>query len=148
MTDPVECPLCNARAETLVWQAGPCRVILVSDADYPGYCRVIWNEHVAEMTDLRPAERALLLDVVCATEAALRALMRPDKINLASLGNMVPHLHWHVIPRFCDDAHYPQAIWGTPQRGGTRRNAPDPGMLAQRIAAALKPTPAKPVGSQ
>lgn len=141
MADPVECPLCNARSESLVWQQGPCRVILVPDADYPGYCHVIWEKHVAEMTDLAPSERALLLEVVCATEAALRALMQPDKVNLASLGNMVPHLHWHVIPRFGDDAHYPQTIWGIPQRSTPPRSAPDPDMLARHITATMRGTP-------
>ncbi|MBI1906148.1 MAG: HIT family protein [Rhodocyclales bacterium] len=148
MPDQPECPLCNSQAETLVWNAGPCRVILVSDADYPGYCRVVWNEHVAEMTDLSAPERAVLLDTVCATEAALRALLQPDKINLASLGNMVPHLHWHIIPRFRDDRHYPQAIWGTPQRDGVHRSGPDPHALAQRIAAALNGAPATSIDNQ
>jgi diadenosine tetraphosphate (Ap4A) HIT family hydrolase len=53
---------------------------------------------------------------VCKVEQVLREVMQPDKINLASLGNMTPHLHWHVIPRFKSDKHFPQPIWGTPQR--------------------------------
>jgi diadenosine tetraphosphate (Ap4A) HIT family hydrolase len=94
------------------------------------------------MTDLSTSQRTVLLDAVWATEAALRAVLHPDKINLASLGNMVAHLHWHVIPRFCDDRHYPQPVWGAPQREGVRRSSPDPGALAQRIAAALDHAPA------
>lgn len=50
------------------------------------------------MTDLPPGRRASLMNVVWAVEAAQRELLRPRKINLASLGNQVPHLHWHVIP--------------------------------------------------
>jgi diadenosine tetraphosphate (Ap4A) HIT family hydrolase len=42
--------------------------------------------------------------------------MKPGKVNLASLGNQVPHLHWHVIPRYADDAHFPKPIWATPER--------------------------------
>jgi diadenosine tetraphosphate (Ap4A) HIT family hydrolase len=53
---------------------------------------------------------------VFAVEAALRAVLAPHKINVASLGNMVPHVHWHVIPRFADDAHFPNPIWGERQR--------------------------------
>jgi diadenosine tetraphosphate (Ap4A) HIT family hydrolase len=45
--------------------------------------------------------------------------MRPDKINLASLGNMTPHLHWHVIPRHAGDRHFPRPIWAEPLRAGT-----------------------------
>lgn len=138
MPAPVECPLCNARSETLIWQTASCRVILVHEANYPGYCCVIWKAHVSEMTDLTPSERTLLLDAVWATETALRDLLQPDKINLASLGNMVPHLHWHVIPRFRDDTHYPQAIWSTPQRDAAQHSGLDPDVLAQRIAAAMK----------
>jgi hypothetical protein len=37
--------------------------------------------------------------------------MGPGKVNVASLGNMTPHLHWHVIPRFADDAHFPNPVW-------------------------------------
>ena len=54
--------------------------------------------------------------VVFELEAGLRELLQPDKINLASLGNAVPHLHWHVIPRFRGDPHFPSPIWGAPLR--------------------------------
>ncbi|PTD95804.1 HIT family protein [Pseudothauera lacus] len=128
------CPLCSRSGENLLWEDAHCRVIRVDDADHPGFCRVIWHAHVAEMTDLTAAQRAHLLQVVFATEAALRALMQPLKINLASFGNMVPHLHWHVIPRFADDRHFPQPVWGTPQRDGRRHEPPDDEVLAARIA--------------
>ncbi|HVG04059.1 MAG TPA: HIT family protein, partial [Burkholderiaceae bacterium] len=84
--------------------------------DYPGYVRVIWNKHVREMTELGDAERQRLMRTVFAVELAQREVLAPLKINLASLGNMTPHLHWHVIARFADDLHYPQTVWGTVQR--------------------------------
>ena len=68
------------------------------------------------MTDLTTPERTHLMNIVFAVEAALRALLAPDKMNIASLGNLVPHLHWHVIPRFAADSHYPQPVWGARQR--------------------------------
>lgn len=86
--------------------------------DYPGFCRVIWRAHVGEMTDLANSERDHLMALVFATEAALRQLYLPQKINLASLGNLVPHLHWHVIPRFVDDPHFPAPIWAATRRQG------------------------------
>ena len=46
----------------------------------------------------------------------MREVMQPYKINVASLGTVVPHLHWHVIPRFEDDAHFPNPIWGEIRR--------------------------------
>jgi len=119
------CELCVQVGGTLLWQDASCRVVLVEDADYPGFCRVIWRQHVKEMTDLSAADRAHLMDIVFAVEAAIREVLRPDKINLASLGNLTPHLHWHVIPRCTHDKHFPQPIWGTAQREGTPLFPPD-----------------------
>ena len=92
------------------------RVILAQEPDYPGFCRVVWNGHVAELSDLDAAERLQLMQIVIRVEQVLREIMAPDKINLASLGNQVPHLHWHVIPRFADDAHFPSPVWASKQR--------------------------------
>jgi diadenosine tetraphosphate (Ap4A) HIT family hydrolase len=110
------CELCESPGGEVVWQDPLCRVVRVADPDYPGFCRVIWGRHVAEMTDLPAADRRHLLAVVFAVEASVRMLWRPDKVNLASLGNLVPHLHWHVIPRFADDRHFPQPIWAKASR--------------------------------
>jgi len=106
-----QCELCREDGGEVIHRNDRLRVVLVDDADYPGFCRVIWNAHVAEMSDLPPADRAILMRAVCQVESALREVLQPEKINLASLGNMVPHLHWHVIPRFADDAHFPHPIW-------------------------------------
>ncbi len=61
------------------------------------------------------------MQVVFAAERALRQLMQPAKINLASLGNMTAHLHWHVIPRFTDDKHFPGSVWSEARRPGVAR---------------------------
>ena len=100
----------------LLHQAGQFRVVLVGDEHYPGFCRVIWQDHIKEVTDLPELDRMLLMDVLWQVELVVREVMRPDKINLASFGNLVPHLHWHVIPRYADDTHFPQSIWGQAQR--------------------------------
>ncbi|GAB4466508.1 MAG: hypothetical protein OHK0044_06480 [Burkholderiaceae bacterium] len=131
------CPLCREDGGALVLRTDLARVVLVDDADYPGYARVIVNAHVREMTDLDPATLARVMAAVYAVEDAQRAVLAPDKVNLASLGNVVPHLHWHVIPRFADDAHFPQPIWGARQR------EPDPERLAARRA--LLPTLAEEI---
>lgn len=114
----MSCELCNQAGGTLIWQAKDCRVVLVDDADYPGFCRVIWNHHNKEMSDLAPSQQQYFMATVFIVEAALREVIQPDKINLASLGNMTPHLHWHVIPRYKHDKHFPQPIWAIPQRAG------------------------------
>ena len=101
----INCELCNASGEDVVWRDDFCRIVRVADADYPGFCRVILHQHVSEMTELEPRHRDRLMKAVFATESALRELMTPDKINLASFGNLVPHVHWHVVPRFRHDRH-------------------------------------------
>jgi diadenosine tetraphosphate (Ap4A) HIT family hydrolase len=110
------CELCDNTGGEVLWQDELCRVVLVEDRDYPGFCRVIWAKHVKEMTDLPEAQRRHLMDVVFVVESAVRHKLQPDKINLASLGNLTPHLHWHVIPRWRGDRNFPDSIWGEMQR--------------------------------
>jgi diadenosine tetraphosphate (Ap4A) HIT family hydrolase len=112
------CELCLRPGGTLIWRDNRCRVVAVDEPGHPGFCRVIWNNHIAEMSDLAADDRAHCMAVVNAVELALRETLQPAKINLASLGNMVAHLHWHVIPRFHDDPQFPQPVWGQRQREG------------------------------
>lgn len=113
---PLDCPLCTTTGGELIWQNDFARVIMPEEAGYPGFCRVVLKQHVAEMTDLSANERTQLMDIVWAVERAVRTTLQPTKINLACLGNMVPHLHWHIIPRWSDDLHYPAPIWANAQR--------------------------------
>ena len=122
----VETPACS-----LVWRDERLRVVRVLDApDFPAFYRVIWNAHVAEFSDLSAPDRQHAMDTVVAVERALREALQPTKVNLAALGNLVPHLHWHVIARFEGDSHFPQPIWGLRQRDGDAA-------LLQRLSAAL-----------
>jgi len=120
------CELCETAGGEVLHQAAQFRVVLVDDDNYPGFCRVIWRDHVKEVTDLPELDRMLLMDVLWQVEHVLREVMQPEKINLASFGNVVPHLHWHVIPRYTDDVHFPQPVWGQAQR------APQPALLQMR----------------
>ncbi|MES2160352.1 MAG: HIT family protein [Pseudomonadota bacterium] len=126
------CDLCALLAApaagVVVWSDRQLSVVAVDEAEYPGFTRVVWNAHVKEMTDLSPAERSRVMDVVWAVESAQRAVMAPEKINLASFGNMTPHVHWHVIPRYVDDAHFPNPTWAAAQRASV------PEVLAARRA--------------
>ena len=128
-----DCELCIGCGGEPIWEDNLCRVVRVADVDYPNFCRVIWNRHVREMTDLPASERRHLMPVVFSVETALRRFVHPGKINLASLGNLTPHLHWHVIPCFSDDRHYPNPVWGEPQHTVT---TPQPviGVTALRSA--------------
>jgi diadenosine tetraphosphate (Ap4A) HIT family hydrolase len=105
---------------------------------YPGFVRVVLNRHAREMTDLAGAERERLMRVVFACERALLALYKPDKVNLASFGNQVPHLHWHVIARFGGDAHFPDPVWAARRRPGIAPAAVADGALGAEIARLLR----------
>ncbi len=112
----MDCVLCHPQKENVVWKNKELRVIQVDDPLFPGYFRVIWNKHIAEMSDLTDDERQLLEKVLLTVEKVVREQMQPDKINWAQFGNMVPHLHWHIIARYWDDSHFPESIWGLKQR--------------------------------
>lgn len=114
------CELCRTDGGQILYRNQHLRIVLVDDPQYPGFCRVIWNDHIREMTDLALTDRQMLMEAVWACETAIRTIIVPDKINLASLGNLTPHLHWHVIPRFTDDPTFPSPIWATAIRRGLR----------------------------
>ncbi len=139
---PTACPLCVQPGGEVLWDDGFARVVLIGDADHPAYCRVILNSHRKEMTDLTEVERARLMKTVFVVERVLRELLEPEKINLASFGNMVPHLHWHIIPRFADDPHFPNPVFGSRHRDGARRlPAEFVRSMRQRLAGLLEKEP-------
>jgi len=122
-----DCPLCTQPGGEVLARDDRLRVVLADEPQHPAFLRVIWNAHVAETCDLEASDRDHLMRVVFEVERGLRDGMRPDKINLASLGNVVPHLHWHVIGRWRDDPMFPGSVWGAPA-------ARDPALVAGRIA--------------
>ena len=118
------CALCAEAGGEIVWSDALARVVDVRDEDHPAFCRVVVQRHVREMTDLSESERAAGMRIVFAAERAQRTLLNPDKINIACFGNMVAHVHWHVIPRFRLDPHYPNPVWGS-RTAGTPQALPD-----------------------
>lgn len=110
------CPLCDEAGGRLVFDAAKFRVIHAAEEGFPAFYRVVWKDHVAEWSDLSAADRALCMEAVAVVEQSLRGVLAPAKINLAALGNMVPHLHWHVIARFDWDNRFPSPVWAPAQR--------------------------------
>ncbi len=138
---PGSCPLCpgpspEASSLPVLWRDETLRIVPAGEPDYPGFLRVIWRDHVREMTDLDAGSRVRCMAVVWAAEQALRDVMQPVKINVASLGNQVPHLHWHVIPRFTDDPHFPDPVWANRRRAGVA-HAVDRVQLQKRLTELL-----------
>ena len=136
----IDCALCATSGGDMLWQDETCGVVVVGGdegRDFPGFCRVIWRAHVAEMSELAASERRHLMNVVLACELAVREVMQPDKINLASLGNVVPHLHWHVIPRWRDDSRFPAPAWNPAARPGAVPPAPTIDVLRVAFTRAM-----------
>lgn len=119
-----DCVFCREAGGEIIWSNSLARVVNVNDESHPAFCRVILQRHAREMTDLSESERAELMRMVFAVEQAQRTLLEPEKINLACFGNMVAHVHWHVIPRFKSDPHYPNPVWGS-RTAGTPQALPD-----------------------
>ena len=136
------CTLCKDELKPeegeLIWRGDDCRVIMVNDPDLPGFCRVIWNRHVPEMSDLTYGEREHIMSLVFAVEEVIREVMEPHKVNLATLGNMVPHIHWHVIPRYQDDSYFPGSPWSTKVRDGSKMALESRRVLAKKLPAIIR----------
>lgn len=89
-----------------------CEVRLMDDANHPWLVLVPRIADVTELIDLDTAQRTQLTAEIDATSRALKSLFKPDKLNIAALGNMVPQLHVHVIARFRNDIAWPRPVWG------------------------------------
>jgi len=105
----MDCPLCETKNEDIIFQNSFLRVILVNEI--PGYIRVITQKHIKEFSDLSDEEAINLTLTTKKIEKAIIKILTPDKVNIAALGNMVPHLHIHIIPRFKNDPWWPGATF-------------------------------------
>ena len=110
------CPLCETYGGALIFANEKFRVIQADEAGFPAFYRVIWTQHMTEFSDLSFEDRNICMDAVVLIERILRSELQPLKVNLAALGNAVPHLHWHVIARFKWDSHFPASVWAAPLR--------------------------------
>ncbi len=116
-----DCSLCGALDGVTIYEHDKLRVIRATgegEASFPAFYRVVWRAHVRELSDLADEELALCMRAVVVVERVMRAQLTPtpEKINVASLGNVVPHLHWHVIARYVWDTHWPKPVWAQAER--------------------------------
>ena len=146
----MSCPLCTTDGGLVVARTPQFRVVRVVDGEearrFPAFYRLIWNAHVAEFSDLPVTDRHACMDAVTEIERVLRSLLAPAKVNIASLGNVVPHLHWHVAARFVWDSHFPAPVWAAPAREVApapvtrlRTGLPELDARVARAVAALAP---------
>jgi diadenosine tetraphosphate (Ap4A) HIT family hydrolase len=126
------CVYCDTVDGRVLWQGEKARITLARETGFPYWCRVVWLEHIKELSDLGKADRDHLMDLVAALELTLREVLEPTKMNLAALGTQAPHLHWHVIPRQADDPAYPAPVWQKPE--GLALVEPNESLLDQIVA--------------
>jgi diadenosine tetraphosphate (Ap4A) HIT family hydrolase len=107
-------------------------VLLMDDANYPWLILVPERPGLCEFHDLAPGDLMAMSDEIARASRALQGLFRPDKINVAALGNQIPQFHIHVVARFAGDPAWPGPVWGA-----LPRKPYDAEALAER-AAALK----------
>ena len=92
------------------------QIRLMDDARFPWLVLVPRIAGARELIDLDDGDQRALLAEINLVCRAIETLWRPDKLNVAALGNVVPQLHVHVIARFIGDAAWPQPIWGRGER--------------------------------
>jgi diadenosine tetraphosphate (Ap4A) HIT family hydrolase len=112
------------------------RVLLMNDARFPWLVLVPRVAGLRELIELSQGDQQRLLDDINRASHVLHAIEKPDKLNIAMLGNVVPQLHVHVIARFVRDAAWPKPVWGVGER--VPYAAPELRRYADELAVALK----------
>ncbi len=89
--------------------------VVVHDSPLP-WLKVFTNHPYRELSQTPPGLRAKLFQALDLIEREMLAVFFPTKINIASFGNVLPHLHFHITARFAEDSHFPEPLWGQQQR--------------------------------
>ncbi len=136
------CPLCDKLQrqselpdEDIVWQFPHSVAFLGPWQYYTGYCILVARTHATELHHLPVQERRGFLDEMVLLGQAIDACFQPRKLNCESLGNQVPHLHWHLFPRRHDDPETLKAVWLALER------AESDAAEKQRLQSGLMPRP-------
>jgi diadenosine tetraphosphate (Ap4A) HIT family hydrolase len=136
-----QCPLCErlkgigeALEGETVWQFPHSVAVLGQWQYYHGYCVLISRRHATELSQLDDKERRGHLNEMCLLARAIERCFTPHKLNYELLGNQVPHLHWHLFPRYIDDPNRLQPVWlalNQAERDGAQRRRLEQGPLGR-----------------
>jgi diadenosine tetraphosphate (Ap4A) HIT family hydrolase len=114
----VECVFCcklaglaSLPAEEIVWQLPHSVVLLGTWQFYHGYCVVVARRHITELFHCGVEERQAYFEEMCLVAQAIAESFNPQKMNYELLGNQVPHLHWHLFPRYANDPQALKPVW-------------------------------------
>lgn len=144
-----DCPFCRKLsqldqlpADELVWQFPHSVALLGPWQSYRGYCLLVARRHATELFELTADERRGYLEELTSLAEAIGACFQPRKLNYELLGNQVPHLHWHVFPRYAEDPEVLKPVWLALERGehdaGKKQRLQDGGMSREHIAKQLR----------
>jgi diadenosine tetraphosphate (Ap4A) HIT family hydrolase len=114
MNNMTDCPMCsrwNTHSDLQIIELPHSYVTLNRDQYFPGYTLLFTKDHVTELFHLERDVRSALMEEVSYVAEALYGIYKPAKINYELLGNMVPHIHWHIVPRFASEPLWPRPIW-------------------------------------
>ena len=120
-----DCSLCKVPTLPILWNGHNFRIVLVTDQNIKGYLRLELLEHVSEIHQLSESIRQQMYILLHIIEISLVNIFHPDKINIASLGNMTPHVHWHIVSRYKQDNFFPDSIWSNSTRNNPFENTPE-----------------------
>jgi diadenosine tetraphosphate (Ap4A) HIT family hydrolase len=144
MAEPRDCPFCAKLsdpdgwpADDIVWRFPHSVAVLGPWQFYTGYCVLIAREHASELSQLGEHRAAFLHEMSTLAEA-LEACFQPHKLNYELLGNLVPHLHWHLFPRSANDPDRLRPVWFALDKADTdpaERKRLETGSFSRREAA-------------
>ena len=110
--------------------------IEIHESEVP-WLKVFTRREVKEFSHCTPAEKSAIWHALDVIEKLMLEYYRPEKINIASFGNMLPHVHWHISARFKEDSHFPEPMWGPKQREADL-DLPSMAPFIERLVEALR----------
>ena len=101
----------------------PLIYIELHDNEIP-WLKIFTHAQRKEFSQCVTEERMMIFDLLDIIEKEMISYFKPEKINIASFGNMLPQVHWHIMGRFKNDSYFPEPMWGAMQRVGDAKIAP------------------------
>ena len=108
----MSCLLCTNINEIIIINNRLFRIVIIDNQDYPGYLNLITNKHFKELTDMSLIDAKKIFSAIYKIEQIIKIIYQCDKVNIFSFGNKVMHVHWHIVPRYINDKHFPNSIFG------------------------------------
>lgn len=103
--------------------SNPLVFIELHESEIP-WLKIFTQTQRKEFSECTREEKETIWECLDIIEKEMLAYFKPDKINIASFGNMLPHVHWHIMARYKNDTYFPEPMWGAKQREGVAKVAP------------------------